>query len=103
MATFRFDYTCPIIDEAIKRTKSYLEDFAYEIIDKTKNNETIDLDSEINNVLSYITSYYEDVRSTNKAMRDEAERQISELDEIIKDYELEIRRLESEIDNLKNA
>ena len=106
---FDFGYTCPDINKSIDALKSDIESHIDNMIDilcpilGAKERNTL--------IKEYVEEFYssfeksiEDIRSTNQDMRDAAEKQISDiineksnLEDEIKDLELKVSELESEI------
>jgi len=114
MFTFNFSYTCPLINENIEKFRNKINKHIKIII---KNFNPILSNSELNelakkyecNIYNDIEKYFENIRSSNKDIRTEAENQIEQIKIKLnnKDNELaelisNIYNLEKEIDNLKS-
>lgn len=98
MRTFNFDYpnTCPIIDDAIDLIEddvlNFIDDLFYEACPLLPTSERMRLSRlYTKDLYSKISPAFEKVRATNEAMRDEAEKQISELCDTISNLEHELK------------
>lgn len=90
--SFEFPYTCVDIDKNIAYCKNtiynYLEDAIYIDSNNMSKREIKEkLDELTNNLYDEISDYFENVRMTNEKMRNEAEKQIDKLYDIIDELE----------------
>lgn len=100
--SFDFAHTCPKIDKAIDSCKDTLESYLSGYIENlcpyipSTEVERISKDwsKEMYNAIS---DYFENVRQTNEKMRDEANRQIANLEDEISTLKNEIKSLESQL------
>ena len=102
MRQVNFDYpnTCPKIDSAISEAKEQMESYIEDILidacgllpDKTRREFAADYAKEL---YRRIEDAFENVRSANVDMRDEADRQIEKLKDEIADLEGELRHTRS--------
>ena len=102
---FNYLYTCPKIDKAIDEAKSTivscLNDYIMDLcpyIPKEKVNELSETWG--NHLYNEISGAFETVRETNEDMRRDAEYQIGRLESELDDLHSEIKELERKIDTI---
>jgi hypothetical protein len=97
-----FDYpnTCPKIDSAIREAKEHMESVIEDVLydacgllpDKTRRELAADYAKEL---YRRIEDAFENVRSANVDIRDEADRQIGQLKDEVESLELELKEARS--------
>lgn len=100
-----FSHTCPKIDKEIDRVKSTIEDHLEDYIKQLCPLMSMDTVYELRSqwtkeMYDNIESAFETVRETNEEMRKQADYQIDRLESEIDDLKLEIKELESQLDKL---
>ena len=101
--SFNFAHTCPKIDKAIDSCKdtleSYLTDYINELSPMIPDAEVERIAKEWSKQMyDAISDCFENVRQTNEEMRDEANRQIADLEDEISNLKDEIKSLEGQLD-----
>ena len=102
MRQVNFDYpnTCPKIDSAIREAKEHMESVIEDVLydacgllpDKTRRELAADYAKEL---YRRIEDAFENVRSANVDIRDEADRQIGQLKDEVESLELELKEARS--------
>lgn len=103
--SFDFAYTCPKIDKAIENCKdtleSYLSGYIEDLCPLIPQAEVERISKEWSKeVYEAISDCFESVRQTNEEMRDEANRQIANLEDEISTLKDEVKYLESQLDEV---
>jgi gas vesicle protein len=98
-SSFDFAHTCPKIDKAIDSCKDTIEDYLSGYIENLSplipSNEIERISKEWSEELyNAISDCFESVRETNEDMRDEANRQISNLEYEIASLKADVKHLE---------
>lgn len=105
-----FRNTCPEIDDIILDYKYHTEDFLKNLISQFIPTELLDeshwkyktfIQDSLSDLNSQILPLFEQLRKLNSEMRNSAEKQLEELQEIIGELELRKQELEGEIDMLQ--
>jgi gas vesicle protein len=101
--SFDFPHTCPKIDKAIDSCKdsieSYLIDYISELSPMIPDEEVERIAKEWSKQMyDNISDCFESVRQTNEEMREEANRQISSLEDELESTKDEIKNLERQLD-----
>lgn len=101
--SFDFAHTCPKIDKAIDsckdRLKSYLTDYINEMCPMIPDAEVERIAKEWSKQMyDDISDCFESVRQTNEEMREEANRQITDLEDELSNAKDEIKSLECQLD-----
>jgi uncharacterized protein Yka (UPF0111/DUF47 family) len=96
--SFDFSHTCPKIDKAITAAKdtikSYLKDYINDLCPYIPDGKAIELSNDWGETIyNDISDCFETVRETNEDMRDEANRQISALEDEVDSLKDEIKQL----------
>ena len=104
MRRVNFDYgnTCPKIDDAIREAQDQMESFIEDVLidacgllpDKTRRELAANYAKELYN---RIEDAFENVRSANVDMRDEADRQIGNLNDEIESLNAQVSELEARV------
>lgn len=102
--SFNYQYTCPTVDKNIESFKDTVKDRLSEMLDEAcpllegvAKSKFIEGYSDT--IYQDVEPLFEDVRKTNSNMREEAERQIDVLNDIISDKDEEIQNLQEELSN----
>ncbi len=101
--SFDFGHTCPKIDKAIDSCKDTLENY---LIDYINELSPMIPDAEVERIAKEwgkqmyddISDCFESVRQTNEEMRDEANRQMADLEDELENVKDEIKHLEHQLD-----
>jgi chromosome segregation ATPase len=101
--SFDFAHTCPKIDKAIDsckdRIESYLTDYINELSPMIPDAEVERIAKEWSKQMyDDISDCFESVRQTNEEMRDEANRQIANLEDELENAKDEVKHLERQLD-----
>jgi len=106
MATLNFNPTCPTINQNINYFKSDLHSVLYNELEPHSELSGVDLDAEIaKKVEEYYQNvfqqYFEGLRTLNSDMREQAEKQLGDLENEVSDLKSEIEDLLSKIEDLE--
>lgn len=101
--SFDFPYTCPRIDKAIDSCKDTLEiclsGYIKDLFPYVPSAEVVLISIDWSKqIYDAISDCFESVRQTNEEMRDEANRQIEDLEDEISNLKYEVKSLESRLD-----
>ena len=101
--SFDFAHTCPKIDKAIENCKDTLESYLFGYIEDLcpyiPSSEVERISKEWSKQMyDAISDCFESVRQTNEEMRDEANRQIANLEDEISNLEDEVEYLENQLE-----
>ena len=101
--SFDFAHTCPKIDKAINsckdRLESYLTDYINEMCPMIPDQKVAEIAKDWSEqIYDDISDCFESVRQTNEEMRDEANRQIANLEDELENAKDEIISLERQLD-----
>lgn len=101
--SFDFAHTCPKIDKAIDsckdRLESYLIDYINEMCPMIPDIKVAEIAKDWSKQMyDDISDCFESVRQTNEEMRDEANRQIANLEDELENARDEVKYLERQLD-----
>ncbi len=103
-----YGYTCSIIDDNEKDLKAEIESALINIInefcpyvDETDKQVVMEINNRTERLYDTISYLFENVRRTNEEMREQANRQISELENKIDEYKEDISDLEKNVNNIE--
>ena len=96
---FNHPHTCPKIDQKLKEVEEIIKSRVSDFVFTYLPNINIDKQNYLSNdfactMFSDVSKCFEEVRNTNEDMRDKAEKQITDLLEIIKELEDQVKNLE---------
>lgn len=101
-----FPHTCPDIDAAIEGMKDnvldLIEESIQQIFPMIDWKELKKYRAELNQTIDIDDSYFEDIRSLNASLREQAEEQLSDASDEIEELERRIRELEEDLQNAEN-
>ena len=82
MSIFNYPYTCPNINKNIEYIQGSIENFLQYLIDDYRDNgfnEEVSIKQLSKDLYSDIEQYIEEIRLSNQSIRDDAEKQIEEM------------------------